>query len=215
MTETITMPRSVVEQALKALNASMPHNNDMDEDWPSHIAARRALRAALEQPQVNSPEIPEGWRQVPVEPTDSQIRAAQDTWWHACNCETYWDQIYAAMIAAAPQPPVAEQPQGEQEPVAWAEEIIEYLHAHHDTEMIKELDSGDALIRLDDAIAAVEEVAQRHAHPQPPRQPLTDLIKDAFFEGFTSVETYNDTVLNSVEEAWEEYKAAHEIGGEA
>lgn len=67
-----------------------------------------------------------------------------------------------------------EQPQGEQEPVVWAEEIIEYLHAHYDTEMIKELDSGDALIRLDDAIAAVEEVAQRHANPQTKCQPLTD-----------------------------------------
>lgn len=69
------------------------------------------LRAALEQPQVNSPEIPEGWRLVPEEPADSQIRAAQDTWWHACNCETYWDQIYAAMLAAAPQPPVVGQHQ--------------------------------------------------------------------------------------------------------
>ncbi|MGL4297367.1 MAG: hypothetical protein ACRCTG_16785 [Aestuariivirga sp.] len=49
---------------------------------------------------------------------------------------------------------------------------------------------------------------------QSPRQPLTDLVKDAFFEGFTSVETYNDTRLNSVEEAWAEYKAAHGIGGE-
>ena len=116
MTDKILIDRAVVEQALEALNASMPHNNDMDEDWPSHIAARRALRAALKQPQVNSPEIPEGWKLVPVEPADSQIRAAQDTWWYACNCETYWDQIYAAMIAAAPQPPVVEQPQVEQEP---------------------------------------------------------------------------------------------------
>ena len=48
----IILPRSVLEQALEALNASMPHNNDMDGDWPSHIAARRALRAALEQQRV-------------------------------------------------------------------------------------------------------------------------------------------------------------------
>jgi hypothetical protein len=74
------------------------------------------LRAALEQPQVNSPEIPEGWRLVPVEPTDSQIRAAQDTWWHACNCETYWDQIYAAMIAAAPQSPTVKDSLTSQQP---------------------------------------------------------------------------------------------------
>ena len=74
----IMIDRCVVEQALEALNASMPHNNDMDEDWPSHIAARRALRAALEQPQVNSPEIPEGWKLVPVKPTEEMLDAAID-----------------------------------------------------------------------------------------------------------------------------------------
>jgi len=33
-----------------------------------------------------------------------------------------------------------------------------------------------------------------------------EALKDAFFEGFTSVETYNDTLLNSPEEAWANYK---------
>ena len=47
----ILIDRAVLEQALEALNASMPHNSDIAEDWSSHIAARRALRAALEQPQ--------------------------------------------------------------------------------------------------------------------------------------------------------------------
>ena len=46
----ILIERSALEQALGALNASMPHNNDMETEWPEHIAARRALRAALEQP---------------------------------------------------------------------------------------------------------------------------------------------------------------------
>ena len=121
MTDTITLPRSVVEQALEALNPTASGN------WTSTIAlnaeaAIHALRAALEQPNHIAQHlnmVPEGWRPVPVEPTDSQIRAAQDTWWHACNSEMYWDQIYAAMLAAAPQPPVVEQTQGEQEPVAW------------------------------------------------------------------------------------------------
>lgn len=57
MPDKITIDRSVLEQALEALNASMPHNNNMDQDWPSHIAARRTLRAALEQPQGD----PVGW----------------------------------------------------------------------------------------------------------------------------------------------------------
>ena len=158
MNDTITLPRSVVEQALEALNASMPHNNDMEEDWPSHIAARRALRAALKQPQVNSPEIPEGWKLVPVEPADSQIRAAQDTWWHACNCETYWDQIYAAMIAAAPQPPVVEQPQGGQEPICW---VTGYYGGHCTVAPC----NGATVLPVGMAL---------YTHPQPKREPLTD-----------------------------------------
>jgi len=63
--------------------------------------------------------------------------------------------------------------QPEQEPVAWANEIIDDLHALHDSEMIREIDSGDALIRLDAAIAAVEEAEQRYTAP-PQRKPLTD-----------------------------------------
>jgi hypothetical protein len=52
-----------------------------------------------------------------------------------------------------------------QESVAWAEEIIADLNALYDSEMITEHDSGDALIRLDAAIAAVEEAEQRHTTP--------------------------------------------------
>jgi len=36
---------------------------------------------------------------------------------------------------------------------------------------------------------------------------LMDALKDAFYEGFTSVSTYNDTVLNCPEEAWAKYIA--------
>ena len=62
--------------------------------------------------------------------------------------------------------------QPEQEPVAWADEIIDDLHAQYNTDGIKEIDSGDALIRLDEAIAAVEEAEKRHTAP-PQRKPLT------------------------------------------
>ena len=166
-TDTITLPRSVVEQALEALNASMPHNNNMDQDWPSHIAARRTLRAALEQPQDHPEQhldmVPAGWKAVPVQPTDFQIRAAQYTWWHACNCETYWDQIYAAMIAAAPQPPVVERPQVEQEPVAY---------------MTQDEEGAPAMLFFDVREAHGfcgddEDPTPLYTHPQPKRQPLT------------------------------------------
>jgi hypothetical protein len=61
--------------------------------------------------------------------------------------------------------PVHASKQAEQEPVAWAEEIIDDLHASYNSEMIKELDSGDELIRLDAAVCIVEEVAERHTAP--------------------------------------------------
>ena len=63
--------------------------------------------------------------------------------------------------------------QPEPEPVAWADEIIYDLHAQYNTDGIKEIDSGDALIRLDEAIAAVEEAEKRHTAP-PQRKPLTE-----------------------------------------
>lgn len=56
MTNTITLPRSVVEQALEALNPTASGN------WTSTIAlnaeaAIHALRAALEQPQVEQEPV--------------------------------------------------------------------------------------------------------------------------------------------------------------
>ena len=68
-----------------------------------------------------------------------------------------WRELITALRERLAQP--------EQEPVAWANEIIDDLHALHDSEMIREIDSGDALIRLDAAIAAVEEAEQRYTTP--------------------------------------------------
>ena len=79
-----------------------------------------------------------------------------------CNCgadkaNAEIDYVTAAIKEALAQP--------EQEPVAWADEIIDDLHAQYNTDGIKEIDSGDALIRLDEAIAAVEEAEKRHTTP--------------------------------------------------
>lgn len=67
--------------------------------------------------------------------------------------------LFAAVRASAVQPAT------QAEPVAWADEIIDDLHALHDSELITENDSGDALVRLDAAICAVQEAAERAAHP--------------------------------------------------
>jgi hypothetical protein len=79
--------------------------------------------------------------------------------------------LRTAIETAEKQEPTGKQSlQVKQEPVAWAEEIIGDLHACYDSEMIKENDSGDALIRLDAAICAVEEAEKRHTTP-PAAQP--------------------------------------------
>ncbi len=112
-----------------------------------------------------------------------------------------------ALYTAPPQ-------QEKQEPVAWADEVIEDLHALYNSEMIKENDSGDALIRLDAAVCAVEEAAQRHtAQPQPQRQPLTDeQVRDlwswsATAEAERTATTQQHAFARAIERA-------HGIGGE-
>ena len=61
--------------------------------------------------------------------------------------KNYGPEFLAALAADIPAPDGA----------PWADRIIDDLHALHDSELIKEIASGDALIRLDGAIAAVEE----------------------------------------------------------
>lgn len=128
----------------------------------------------MEYPQPQGEQEPVAWYVERHAPGRRDHGMKLGPFWKRKDAEEWLDDNHRLRSLYAGQPP-----QGEQEPVAWAEEIIEYLHAHYDTEMIKELDSGDALIRLDDAIAAVEEVEQRYTHPQPPRQPLTDEQIDA------------------------------------
>jgi len=81
---------------------------------------------------------------------------------------------YALVCPLYTTPPAQ---QAQQKPLAWADEIIADLHALYDSEMITENDSGDALIRLDAAICAVEEAEERHttppaAQPAPVQEPV-------------------------------------------
>lgn len=87
---------------------------------------------------------------------------------------------------------LAEQPAQQQKPVAYVND--QYSRDGYNDEISVLLPVGTAL----------------YTSP-PARKPLTEELKDAFFDGFTSVVTYNDTQQNSPEEAWDEYKAAHGI----
>lgn len=210
MTYTVTLPRSVVEQALEALNATMATHGKREWIEAAKQQADATLRSALEQPQDHSEQrldmVPADWKLVPVAPTSEMIAAGKESMQYSI-AELPAFTCYNAMLRAAPQPPVVEQ----QYPLPddlyggskdWRagsyHERVEWLHLGY--EAAKKL---------------IAELEQPLVVEQPqPQQLLTDLVRDAFFEGFTSVETYNDTRLNSVEEAWAEYKAAHGIGGE-
>lgn len=123
---TITLPRSVVEQTLEHLTCAI--------DAP----VREALRAALEQPQDHPEQrldmVPAGWKLVPVKLTQEMLAAGRDAHYKAENRiqePGSWEpggfakravraaHVFQAMLAAAPKPPVVEQPQGEQEPIAY------------------------------------------------------------------------------------------------
>ncbi len=88
------------------------------------------------------------------------------------HCDHAWaDEAITALRTAIEQ---AEK----QEPVAWADEIIYDLNALFDSEMIRENDSGDALIRLDAAICAVEEAEERHTTPPAAQRPWVGLTDE-------------------------------------
>ena len=93
-TDTITLPRSVVEQALDAMNLAYEGKCRLDT-IPN---ATEALRAALEQE-------PDAWDNCRGE---RQCRI----WCGNKHCVSH----------PAPQPPVVEQPQVEQEPYLWYDE---------------------------------------------------------------------------------------------
>ena len=104
MTETITLPREVAKRILR--------NIEIGNKLSAGIEMRREIEAALEQPQDHPEQhpdmVPEGWKLVPVELTTKMIDAARSQ-------SSFPAGVWRAMLAAAPQPPVVEQPQVEQE----------------------------------------------------------------------------------------------------
>ncbi|HEC1649067.1 TPA: hypothetical protein R1156_000975 [Yersinia enterocolitica] len=97
------------------------------DDYPEQLvpinreaALVKDLRKALSStPQLNSPEIPEGWKLVPIEIT----KAMRDAWDSAPNGHEDDDvnmcNAYRAMIAAAPEPQTQQQNIPEIIPQGW------------------------------------------------------------------------------------------------
>lgn len=65
---------------------------------------RKSLRSLLDAPSAD--DAPNGWKLVPVEPTQAMSEAALNTFIRTSDHETEInvDTIYAAMLAAAPTP---------------------------------------------------------------------------------------------------------------
>jgi hypothetical protein len=112
--DTITMPRAVVAQALEMLNRINAADDDRnflteDEAVCTIMAIDEldaAIRAALEQPDTGIPaSVPAGWVLVPVEPTTEMLDAYVQLQGRFNSARSDW----AAMLAAAPQPPAIEQ----------------------------------------------------------------------------------------------------------
>ncbi|HGK4590756.1 TPA: hypothetical protein ACJ2UD_004381 [Yersinia enterocolitica] len=73
--------------------------NALDDDWSSQPSVHKNL-PIYTTPQLNSPEIPEGWKLVPIELTAEMAQAAGE----AHEGESYLPySIYRAMLAAAPE----------------------------------------------------------------------------------------------------------------
>ncbi|EUM98069.1 MULTISPECIES: hypothetical protein [Enterobacter cloacae complex] len=87
---------------------SVPDAMEMDDDFDSAFEHGKAVgwnayRAAMLQSfgnseQLNSPVIPDGWKLVPVEPTEEMNKAG----WTAMNEHDAINPTYRAMLAAAP-----------------------------------------------------------------------------------------------------------------
>ncbi|AOF14221.1 TPA: hypothetical protein PXM11_004377 [Yersinia enterocolitica] len=69
--------------------------------YDRHEAAGKRVRVLYERPQLNSPEIQEGWKLVPIEPTQNMVDA------HISGMQLAgFSRAYRDMLAAAPEKPL-------------------------------------------------------------------------------------------------------------
>ena len=67
-----------------------------------------SLNAASNAAPQPAPSAPEGWKLVPVDPTDEMIFTIRETCWKASGGQLpAYREVYAAMLAAAPEAPEA------------------------------------------------------------------------------------------------------------
>ncbi|EOZ3195992.1 DUF551 domain-containing protein [Yersinia enterocolitica] len=82
--------------------------------YDRHEAAGQRVRVLYERPQLNSLEIPQGWKLVPIEPTQNMVDA------HISGMQLAgFSRAYRDMLAAAPEPQNQQQNIPEIIPQGW------------------------------------------------------------------------------------------------
>ena len=179
----ITLPRSVLEQALEALESGIQydyHGNPYSDNDAARCVASDALRAALEQPQVEQEPAPNGatHRQPKQGAFYKRVDGKWYVWSRMENGEPHrWyispgtsESCLEPLNAAAPQPPAvkdsltAEQPQSvtdchQSQPQVEQESVAHSIVAGALFDFMGWLTSRDdrlVLSSTDDAVPAVE-----------------------------------------------------------
>ena len=105
--------RARVEALSKALSgiAELYETDEGCRTLPQYLAARAALAGSPTPAPLTRPAVPEGWKLVPVEPTEDMLgNVDQEVGGHCSSCSKWkagWDDcraIWKEMLAAAPQP---------------------------------------------------------------------------------------------------------------
>lgn len=207
--------RAAAEAALEALEYGQHTLKQVSEtQWESRgELAMQMLRAALAEPEVERAEIGPEWTPCVKRPVTVHVRGQRPGEAHVSTREGITpveaDDLIMRGVDGEEYPigrdlfnrtylvGVARIKQQEAEPVAWMDEVIDELQSLYDTDGIEEQGTGDALIRLSDAVAAVEAAAKS----RPPRREwkgLTDEEREQF------VQWMHPDVLERVEAALKE-----------
>lgn len=95
------------------------HMDLLDDDWRAkgNIASRSPLASVLDEAAEHieilahqETSVPEGWKLVPVEPTEAMIHAVWHHWLNGTgHSEECMGNALRAMLATAPSPPTSQE----------------------------------------------------------------------------------------------------------
>lgn len=155
MTDTITLPRSVLEQALNVLEmmgvpSPLVFLPDEIKSWQT---VQAALSAALKQPDTNPVSEPVAWRCFDGEGDFEYLskEPSEETRAWSARYNREWEPLYSHP-----------QPQVEQEPVA---------------QVVPCYTPSGKRVALNTAYQDLPIGTKLYTHQQPPRHPLTDQVR--------------------------------------